>query len=61
VTKNELNIKYHETKLKLEKMPNSISNIEKLNRIYRKHVETLKAESMDDLDKLNDGKVIRIK
>ncbi len=58
---NKVNKRYHDTKLNLEKLPNSISNIGKLNRIYRDHMLTLKSKYVDGLSELNDGKAIRIK
>ena len=58
---NEVNTKYHEAKLMLEKMPFNERFIERLNGIRRQHETTLKAQLNDDLVQLNDGKEIRIK
>jgi hypothetical protein len=58
---NELNTKYHETKLQLEKSQCSLKQLEQLKMFRRLHEERLKQMYSDDLMKLNDGKVITIK
>lgn len=58
---NEVNTKFHTIRVKLEKMPSNLINLEKLNRIHKQLINKLKAQLEDDLTALNDGKEIVIK
>lgn len=58
---NELNRKYHATRLKLFKMNAKPKHFIKLNEFRKKHEATLIEKHGDDLTKLNMGKIIIFK